>query len=745
MEINKKQSTSAASFLDLFKGNKMVTINRGHSFSDFDYDNIYTASTLTAENNSKAHIYFVPNELKNNDRHDSEVFRARAIFIDDDGPEDGVTDPTKFPIPPNITVQSSPGKWHYYWLTSTMEIDEWRAVQTGAIIKFHGDPKCKNPARIMRLPGFINQKESYNGFVTEYEIHSDKPYSWKEIKEAFPPADATVEVADFSDNEYPGDAELLRRIQQGEDIHGSRVSFSMHHASNSTMPYETCLATVDMMLKMALDLGNITKARYDERKGNMVATIKSAYTKVQSEVGVAIIDTKPVDDKYTRLPRPPGKLALIADEIMKYANYPSWEMSMFTAQALVATFGGGLYSYENKPTNRKWTNLANTGRGKAVCGNFVDEVFRRVAMFGSIDAYAFKGNNAYAPGFIHGELLEHRVRLWMTTEAGLMAKGSAGSVEELRAYKLDLVTASIRKVTSVTQVSARTAEGKKANESLKPIYGAVGVFLSESVPGQYIEALKQNHAFESGDVGREEIAFVDPQIPEMNKNPEGAICDSVIEMFFKLAQKFEKTGRTNGDDLSNADRFTKIDVTAVEDLVRDYIEKIRVFRNEKIAENDYVGEAMWSRVGEKIMITILLQAICDASYKCELRKPRATADMFHYAVKYHEELIRSLIAQAHTGVLADNKSLCVDKVSRACQDYGTGKTDYRDKKHSVSPKVIRRGWFKDVLDRGNFGPFKSLMKDHRGDSDRVIRMLVSDLVDMNILIEIKKNQWKINL
>src|SRR5215469_12154200 len=41
-----------------------------------------------------------------------ELVAARAIWIDDD---QGLVDPSKFPIPPSITVETSQGRFQYIW------------------------------------------------------------------------------------------------------------------------------------------------------------------------------------------------------------------------------------------------------------------------------------------------------------------------------------------------------------------------------------------------------------------------------------------------------------------------------------------------------------------------------------------------------------------------------------------------------------------------------------------------------
>lgn len=740
----------ADEFLGMFGGRMVVTIGK-QPFTDLYYDDKYTKESLKNNNvQAKAHIYFVPNQLAADRRLDEDVVRCRAIFIDDDGEtKGGLTDTQKFPIPPNLTVETSPGKFHHHWLTDTTDIEEWRQVENTLIDRFNGDPACRNPARIMRVPGYINQKPEYDGWVCKLVVNRETPYSWAEIKKHFPPSQAVVKEFTGEYQKFDVGAATADLIS-ANDIHESRIRLAMHWA-NTGMPKDDALKQITALLGASRDLGLVDDKRYQERMDNMQACVYSAYDKVGKEVGAAIIDLKEEGDAYTRLPRPPGKLALIADSVMEYAQKPSWEIALFTAQAMIATYGGGLFHLDNKSTTRLWTILAETGRGKAVAKRYPGEVLRRLALSGQVNPYPFMGSETYSPSFIHGELQKHRVRLFITTEAGLSGKSTAGASYDRRKYILDLSSASIKTVTTSKQNSARTSEGKKANEELAPLYGAVGVFLAESVPAQYIEVLKQSDAFRSGSVAREEICFVDPIFESRsNRKAEGVIDQRIIDMFLLLAVTFEKTNRTNGDSPSNPDYFKAIDTTQINDKLDQYYTECETLSNQSVSNQDFVEYAMTSRLYEKVLVTVLLQAICDMAYGAtKISIPVATPEMFDYAVLYQEELLRSLIAQNSSGHLADDVDVCVERLIEACVSYGSPRGSSRDRKHSVDykTKTIRRGWFKAVLDKTKNKAVRNLIEQQHGNYDRAVQLVVRELEDRNILIpkDPKKGHWRINL
>jgi hypothetical protein len=99
---------------------------------------------------------------------DANVATFRVLFTDFDGiePGDGCGiwefieprfEAAGLPVP-DLTIYSGHG-CHCYWrLTEAIEADQWRIVQKQLIATLGSDPACKNPERLLRLPGFTNRK-----------------------------------------------------------------------------------------------------------------------------------------------------------------------------------------------------------------------------------------------------------------------------------------------------------------------------------------------------------------------------------------------------------------------------------------------------------------------------------------------------------------------------------------------------------------------------------------------------------
>jgi hypothetical protein len=89
-------------------------------------------------------------------RRVGDVERVRAVFVDLDGsPLEPVL---ACPLEPHLIVESSPGKFHIYWLVDGLALEEFRPIQKGLAERFNGDRSVSDLPRVMRLPGFWHLK-----------------------------------------------------------------------------------------------------------------------------------------------------------------------------------------------------------------------------------------------------------------------------------------------------------------------------------------------------------------------------------------------------------------------------------------------------------------------------------------------------------------------------------------------------------------------------------------------------------
>lgn len=101
-------------------------------------------------------IFVMVNEGDLKGRRAENVVRVRANFLDLDGaPLDPVL---ATEAPPHLVVESSPGRWHVYWLIDDCPLGEFQTRQQALIDRFSGDPSAKDLCRVLRVPGFYNHK-----------------------------------------------------------------------------------------------------------------------------------------------------------------------------------------------------------------------------------------------------------------------------------------------------------------------------------------------------------------------------------------------------------------------------------------------------------------------------------------------------------------------------------------------------------------------------------------------------------
>lgn len=116
------------------------------------------ANSLTELQQQGIGVFVMVNKGDGRGRKLPNVISVRAQFVDLDGaPIDPVlgTD-----VPPHIVVESSPGKWHAYWLVEDTALPEFKVRQQVLADKFGGDRSVCDLNRVMRLPGFWHQKST---------------------------------------------------------------------------------------------------------------------------------------------------------------------------------------------------------------------------------------------------------------------------------------------------------------------------------------------------------------------------------------------------------------------------------------------------------------------------------------------------------------------------------------------------------------------------------------------------------
>lgn len=124
---------------------------------------------LVEANQNGMGIFIMINEGDLQGRSKENVKSVRAVFVDLDGsPIEPVNNAA---IKPSMIIQSSPGRFHAYWIVDKCELKDFPYIQRALASKFNGDSAVNDLPRVMRLPGFIHNKNA--AFLTTIISNSE--------------------------------------------------------------------------------------------------------------------------------------------------------------------------------------------------------------------------------------------------------------------------------------------------------------------------------------------------------------------------------------------------------------------------------------------------------------------------------------------------------------------------------------------------------------------------------------------
>jgi len=134
------------------------------------------AEALANLNRGRAGIFWMVNQGDGRGRRAENVIGIRALFVD----LDGAPLPGTWALQPHVVVESSPRRYHAYWAVADCPLDRFAPLQRALAAKFSGDPAVCDLPRVMRLPGFLHQK---NGSFMARIIHEHpvQPYPLVEL------------------------------------------------------------------------------------------------------------------------------------------------------------------------------------------------------------------------------------------------------------------------------------------------------------------------------------------------------------------------------------------------------------------------------------------------------------------------------------------------------------------------------------------------------------------------------------
>lgn len=181
---------------------------------------------LIEKNQDGAAITLCINQNDGAQRSKDHIVKIRAVFVDLDGSPLGPL--LASPLECHMIVESSPGKYHGYWLVEDCTLDQFQKVMKALARKFDGDTQIANLCCVMRIPGFLHQKDEpflsniikYNPDILPYKINDiiskfDLVIEGPKKHEDSQFAVISEEILTCLGNNEDGDKELFIRLQQG--------------------------------------------------------------------------------------------------------------------------------------------------------------------------------------------------------------------------------------------------------------------------------------------------------------------------------------------------------------------------------------------------------------------------------------------------------------------------------------------------------------------------------------------------
>jgi hypothetical protein len=221
------------------------------------------APHLTVMQGHGCGVFVTVNETDLKGRKATNVTRVRTVFVDLDGAP--IEPVMACKLSPHVTVESSPGKYHAYWLVDGLPLDQFQPVQKAIIKRFGGDKSVHDLPRVMRLPGFWHQKaepfrtrilwraQPWEGppeAIPPWEVPAR--YTAEQVLAEFQPATAGSgpQKAAAAAEDHEDLRELVRQILAAENFHDPLVRLAWRYLSDG-MSSDKVVETLQGLMQAA--------------------------------------------------------------------------------------------------------------------------------------------------------------------------------------------------------------------------------------------------------------------------------------------------------------------------------------------------------------------------------------------------------------------------------------------------------------------------------------------------------------
>lgn len=556
------------------------------------------------------------------------IYKARAIWLEDDGP--GIVPE----LAPSFTVESSPNKFHHYWLIDggTEDFAKWQIIMNVMVSKYKSDNAAKDLKRVLRIPGFYHQKSD----PFRCKLNADNPirYDWGQLCEFFLKDHVEVKQAEEENTFDP--LKAINDIISGTDFHASGVSLAMRYA-NKGLPKAEMIAILNSLMTQAR--GTCDEIRWKARVSEIPKWVNSAITKLalEKDEEPAEVQVSESLSRYTSLSWPPGFMGVLAKDVHASMKFPNKEIAILTAHIVIAAFSGRKFSFEGNHIGCIFRLHARTGTGKSTPRSYINRLIREIV---PLNPTFLEISRCLPPGDSFGlktvvdQAINSLSYVAILSEGGITSQSKAGDQESVRAFFMDQIAAQAYDPLTIRGYSKR----------VPTIYGVPTVRLIETVKESDVVAADR---LVSGEAARE-FKIAASHKPDAPPTSNHEIDPQVIAGICRLWTKTSKEEQFYQADPSGA--FTgptilpvkdpiifQCEDESVRDRVSTYMEREYERRIASPEHNDHFTEederewANKSRFGQRVLKIALYQAIADA---CASDNHVMTHSMLDYAEQF---------------------------------------------------------------------------------------------------------------
>lgn len=626
-------------FLDYFSGkhvycaidDKKTNQIPTHYHEGYDLSRDQILAKLRERNIADYGIFFCVNEISRKQdpqrQRTSRMLKTiRAVWADDDIVR--VEPRSDFAIPPNIVVETSQGKYHYYWLTTTQDLDQWGAVMNGIANTYDVDGNAKDLVRVLRVPGFSHHK--HDAFPTKAWLGRKEQYSWADIVAAFPPdqntkpRNLTNTAGTHGNARFESFAHARESILSGANFHGA-IMWLLNHWVNCG------IKKPDELMSMIIDLMHMSVVqdeRWDARLNTEYLTnnINDAIRFVADNPLTEDVEVPELSSDQTQLNTgyPPGLMGVLCEEIYEMAPHPNEEVALMAGFALVAGIAGRTYNVLGTGLNLYVALLADSGVGKANLKNSLNTALMiDCALEGGV---SFKGASRFTgPRALFDMLLAGLSRVCILEESGLMSESTAGDQKGLTRVMLDIYSSSGRG-------EFAGGENYSKQEQNVPVIPSPALTIAHvSTPLSYLRALKAKDATVSGDIARIWMMRSMRDKRPLNINRRQNFSPTVILKIKELVKKSMPQ--------QNADSNEVIDVdTSFINVQRDS-DRWTDLENQYKRSGDQLRRTLTSRAFIKIMKIAAISSIFNSRYEIGVDEYKWAEDAINGEISAIEEAV----------------------------------------------------------------------------------------------------------